>query len=450
MADTEAPAPIDAAPTKSFFVDMLTRDIQLEQAVLDLVDNSVDGAKGLKTTGAKPFEGRFVKIQFSKEKFRITDNCGGFSTQAAREYAFRFGRNIETKRTPHSIGQFGVGMKRALFKFGQHFEVRVATDTEEWAVEVDVPKWETEPGWTFPWAEFVADEHVSLASPGVDITVTELRPEVGWKFSTKQFETAIVALIKSKHRQFIAEGLSISVNGVHLDATSLYLLLTEDKKFRPGIEKFTSKAQGQADVDIRIIVGIGQSSPRDAGWYVICNGRVILEADRRAVTGWGLIEEQSGSLMIPSFHNQFARFRGMVSMDSEDSARVPWNTTKTDVDQDNPVWREAFSRMLEMMRPVISFLNELDQDIDEHTREHSPLLDFVNKANPVKVESLVEKAAFAAPPRASLTKKIRTTKIQYSRPVDQIEYLMGELGLGTATAVGAQTFDLIYKRMGGK
>ena len=34
---------VDASPVKSFFVSMLTRDIQLEEAILDLLDNCVDG-----------------------------------------------------------------------------------------------------------------------------------------------------------------------------------------------------------------------------------------------------------------------------------------------------------------------------------------------------------------------------------------------------------------------
>ena len=34
---------VDAAPVKSFFVYMLTRDIRLEDAILDLLDNCVDG-----------------------------------------------------------------------------------------------------------------------------------------------------------------------------------------------------------------------------------------------------------------------------------------------------------------------------------------------------------------------------------------------------------------------
>ena len=33
-----------ASPAKRFFVEMLTRDIELADAILDLLDNCVDGA----------------------------------------------------------------------------------------------------------------------------------------------------------------------------------------------------------------------------------------------------------------------------------------------------------------------------------------------------------------------------------------------------------------------
>ncbi|HEX3252763.1 MAG TPA: hypothetical protein VHS05_25215, partial [Pyrinomonadaceae bacterium] len=35
---------VPSAPAKSFFVSMLTRDIDLQDAILDLLDNCVDGA----------------------------------------------------------------------------------------------------------------------------------------------------------------------------------------------------------------------------------------------------------------------------------------------------------------------------------------------------------------------------------------------------------------------
>ena len=34
----------DAMPTKDFFVRMITRDISLEDCILDLIDNCLDGA----------------------------------------------------------------------------------------------------------------------------------------------------------------------------------------------------------------------------------------------------------------------------------------------------------------------------------------------------------------------------------------------------------------------
>nr|WP_315255846.1 ATP-binding protein [uncultured Duganella sp.] len=439
---------IDAEPTKAFFVDMLTRDIPLEQAILDLVDNSVDAAKVASQGGS--LDGKEVKIEFNDTHFRIFDNCGGFDSTSAAKYAFRFGRPSGTPRTPHSIGQFGVGMKRALFKFGHHFVVRSATTTDSWAIDVDVPQWEAQVKWNFPWADFIADANVSTDSPGTEIVVSALRKEVATRFATKYFENAIIQLIKSKHRQFISAGLKISVNGQHIDAVSLFLLMTDDSKFRPGTDELVYKNPDGIETKVRIIVGIGQSAPREAGWYVICNGRVVLEANRTSATGWGLVEEASNTIQVPSFHNQFARFRGIVSFDSEDSSCVPWNTTKTDVDQDNPVWQLSFTRMKELMRPVITFLNELDSDIDEHTRDHSPMLDFVNQARSVKAEQLPAKSVFAAPARGTVTKTVKTVKIQYSKPQAQINFLMKELSVASASAVGQRTFELMYERLEGE
>ena len=172
MADEEQE--INAEPTKSFFVDMLVRDIALEQAILDLLDNCVDGAKRL-SEGSGDFTDKNIRIAFSSDEFAIWDNCGGFSRSIARDYAFRFGRAAGARSTPHSIGQFGVGMKRALFKFGKWFRVDSATADEQWAVEVDVPVWELEDGWTFPWAD-TDSVNVSSDKPGTNIVVKKLRP----------------------------------------------------------------------------------------------------------------------------------------------------------------------------------------------------------------------------------------------------------------------------------
>jgi hypothetical protein len=94
------------------------------------------------------FSGLRVRLKLRmRNRFEIEDNCGGFDVETARNYAFRFGRPAQAKSTDFSIGQFGVGMKRALFKFGRYFEVHSTTPNQRWSMKVDVDAWEGSPEW---------------------------------------------------------------------------------------------------------------------------------------------------------------------------------------------------------------------------------------------------------------------------------------------------------------
>src|SRR5947209_7086768 len=81
---------IDASPTKELFVEMLTRDVALIPAIIDLADNCTDGARH--TRGDKSWDGLTVDIEAKADQFVIDDNTGGMSVDVARHYAFRFGR----------------------------------------------------------------------------------------------------------------------------------------------------------------------------------------------------------------------------------------------------------------------------------------------------------------------------------------------------------------------
>ena len=140
--DVANEALIDASPTKDFFISMLVRDIELVDAIADLVDNCVDGARRTRPNGN--YSGLWVRMDANTDKFRIADNCGGIPVDLARNYAFRFGRPTGMKATKHSVGQFGIGMKRALFKLGRHFTVESVTTLARFRVVVDVEKWRTE------------------------------------------------------------------------------------------------------------------------------------------------------------------------------------------------------------------------------------------------------------------------------------------------------------------
>src|SRR5690348_9458536 len=86
---------VRSTPAKSFFVSMLTRDIELADAILDLLDNCVDGALRSRTeelTAKDSLEEYWAHIDFDETMFRIEDNCGGIPWKLAKDYAFCLGR----------------------------------------------------------------------------------------------------------------------------------------------------------------------------------------------------------------------------------------------------------------------------------------------------------------------------------------------------------------------
>jgi len=159
---------------------MLTRDIALEDCILDLLDNSVDGAWSLEggrpltlgdTTNLSEYS---IKIELTPEKFIIHDNCGGISLDDAAAYAFTFGRSEDADTDSFSIGIYGIGMKRAIFKLGRKINIRstykdASGNLQSFRVPIDVDTWVSGPNennWDF---DIEPDE--PLAEPGVRIEI---------------------------------------------------------------------------------------------------------------------------------------------------------------------------------------------------------------------------------------------------------------------------------------
>src|SRR5690554_6756917 len=112
---------VQSGPTKDFFISMITRDISLTDAIIELIDNCIDGVK---RQGKEDFDNYTIDIELNSNFFSIKDNCGGIDINIAREYAFKFGRPKEANKDENraeTTGTFGIGMKRALFKMGSHF-----------------------------------------------------------------------------------------------------------------------------------------------------------------------------------------------------------------------------------------------------------------------------------------------------------------------------------------
>lgn len=432
---------VRAEPTKEFFIDMLVRDIDLIPAIIDLVDNSVDGARRVEPNG--DYGNLWVRLEMEGPRFRIADNCGGIEVGRARRYAFRFGRPEEEAKEKRSIGQFGVGMKRALFKLGEEFDIRSATRTESWSMHINVAEWRRQDRWEFKF-DAVERRRVAAGRTGTTIEVNPLHAAVAEEFGLDSFRARLAEEIRRAHQESMDRGLAISIDQIPLQVEPLLLLQSEE--LQPALETLNFNETG-SPVTVRMFAGLGESDPRTAGWYVYCNGRLVVGPDQGPTTGWGT----DVGTRIPRFHNQYSRFRGFVFFDSDDASRLPWTTTKTAIDANSEIYRNVRQRMINLMRPVITFLNLLDRekDLEPSEEERAGELEAaIERAQPVKLDAVAIKPRFRAPevvlPKAQRRSELQS--IQYSKPKDQISKVMKALGVRSARKAGEGTFDYFFGR----
>jgi len=429
---------VKAEPTKEFFIEMLTRDIELKRAIVDLVDNSVDGARRIGTR--KSFDGLWVKIEARTDAFVIADNCGGIPETLARDYAFRFGRPPGTPSLKHSVGQFGVGMKRALFKLGKRAEIESTSARFAFRVVVDVDEWQDKPEWTFEFEDPrrpSKGRQFAKGKRGTRIQVSRLHSEVSSEFGLENFANRLADEIAAAHLYSMQKGLKITLNGHRLKAEPL--TLQQSRYLKPAYEEMVLEG---GKVKVRLYAGLSHSErprgdPKEAGWYIFCNDRLVLGADKSDVTGW-----IGGRTDVPKYHNQYAHFRGYAFFDSDDAGLLPWNTTKTGVDENSPRYRPVRQRMMSLMQPVIGFLNAVKDETDRAEKgAETPLREALKEASRKKLADLKTADAFVAPEPGVSREGPRTGRIQYSRPVTEIKRVQKALEVGTYWEAGDKTFE---------
>lgn len=449
MADVPPNRKVDANPNKRFFIDMLVKDIELVPAIVDLVDNSVDAARAVRR--AKSLDGLFVHLHAATERFSIKDNCGGMEADVARRYAFRFGRAEDFKGVESSVGQFGIGMKRALFKLGNRFTVRSVAKSSRFSLTVRVDDWANQAGsdWTFVLDEVDDEKGGKPEERGTEIEVAELHPNVAEDFEKTKVVGSLRAEIAMKHQAALAAGLEIKVNGRPLVAHKPRLMASD--KVAPVREVISLEADG-GSIEVEFVAGLAKPVDRKdvrkdeadasqftetgpAGWYVYCNDRMVLAADKSPLTGWG----SAGA----AYHPQYRRFRGYVYMRAKDSSLLPWNTTKTGLDQDSVVFRrvqQEMFRLLQVVQVVINRAKEERAAANESGRQ--PLNAAIQSAEEVDVAKLRPSRTFVAPspyrPKATPPSLVN---VQYRTSKAKMDRVMDALDADSAAKAGLLTFE---------
>ena len=363
---------VNSSPSKEFFLNMITKDVTVESCILDLIDNSIDAYKRKKE---KKEQGN-IEISYSivDDYFSINDNCGGMSKEIAVNKAFRFGN--ERNRDAGTLGMYGIGMKRSIFKIGSDFIVESKTDTDAYKVYMNREEWtklKDEKTNDDIWKFHLDDVELNFDNC-VNIKIKKLSDSLKTYLKMRNNIETLREKISSAYGELLENGITISINGEKIHHSSEYLYKAR------FLESYVNSYHigKNREIAIRIIAGVGDPSPKDAGWDIICNGRAVIQKDRTELTGWESTydsEEETGvdeafqSKTIPAFHNDFARFRGYVYIDCDDPNQLPLNTTKDSIDQQHFVYQFIFQEMRKAMQRILPELRRLQQTNRECIRD---------------------------------------------------------------------------------
>jgi hypothetical protein len=435
---------VHADPAKSFFVSMLIKDITLRDAIGDLVDNAVDAIKA-RATGLPDLKGFHVKIKTDKNSFTITDNGYGMEVDVARNTAFNFGKSDQHKLIDNSIGQFGIGMKRAFFKLGNHIHVKSISATSEFELTIDVNEWLKSPKkWEFEFDTGTLKEGITndKSKTGLDIKITNLSTDSKTSFIDRTFIDMLQKEIALEHMININKGLKITIDDYELKAIQITLI--NDDSIKP-----TYWEKMEQDKSVKILAGISTKDAEDGGWYIFCNDRLIVGKNKTDETVW----TGSKGDGVPLWHAQYFRFRGYVFFEAKDSSKLPWNTTKTGMDSDSPYFKEVRAKMITMTRSVMGLLDKLKEEKEKDNPEENQTLNKVvekSLVTPVPVvtvlnqsTSLTEKFTYPEtlfnPP-----KKTNAVRISYQVSNDKFKAVMQHIGKTSPKDVGLDTFNYYY------
>lgn len=436
-----------AYPTKAFFVRMITRDIALEDSILDLIDNSVDGA--WKQEGGRPsglasgtdLSKYMIRITAAADEFSIRDNCGGMTLEDAVQHAFSFGRQLTDDLDDYSIGAYGIGMKRAVFKIGAEIRIKstysesgartsfeVPISVQEW-MQTDAPPW-----------DFDINPAENLDEDGVEIEVGELTKGASASFSNPSFIENLRRTIARDYSLHLANGLKIYVNDKPV--VGWVIELRDGGEFKPIRIEYIDEVDGER-VEVEILGGMAAPPPDSSepsedetlgsrsGWYVACNGRIVLAADKTAVSGWGSDD-------WPQWHRQYDGFLGIIIFSAKKATALPLTTTKRSVEVTSEVYKRAKPRMREISKGWIGYTNQRKQSLPEAKELESQAKAVVLREVTPNKEVVLPKLM----PRSTE----RMANVSYSVPLAKLKLLakgFGSINLSYRD-VGLKSFHYSY------
>ncbi|MGH8601451.1 MAG: ATP-binding protein [Gammaproteobacteria bacterium] len=339
-----------------YLIQGLTADVSTIECIYDLIDNSIDAARSKILSGPKPAPRDAFGLPASYKKFKIAldistkavsilDNCTGLEERTLSEKVFTIG-----KKSKHAfgIGHYGVGLNRAIFKLGS--TVQLETDNGKHAFALKFSEDDVRSA-VENKTTIQAQRQPASKSNYYRLEIGGIKSDVLSDLGSDAWLGLLRDQIRIRYARFCKKGLLITVNG------------KETGEFGPKIrnpdflEKRTKNLMSQNGVSIYLEAGLHENyriAKKDDdygqfksiiknltpeyGWYIVCNDRIILVADKTKTTGW----------TTTAWHNEYHGFLGWAYYVSEDPSLLPWDTKKTGINANHQTHIEVLSSLKEL------------------------------------------------------------------------------------------------------
>jgi hypothetical protein len=162
-----------------------------------------------------------VQVTYSESEVEIKDNCGGIELDHAKDEAFNFGHSPDWKTG--YLGVYGVGLKRALFKFGDEFLIESQTIKDGFKCHLDVPEWLKKDESIDDWRIPIQPTHAARSpkSAGTTIKIHRLHDEVKMRLKSGSIDALLYKAVSRTYSFFIGKYVRIFLNEKEVERFSI-------------------------------------------------------------------------------------------------------------------------------------------------------------------------------------------------------------------------------------
>lgn len=333
---------------QQYLEDTLTTDITVLESIFDLIDNSIDAARdhilkgdlGVDKYGLpKDYANYKIHLRLGLKSICIRDNCLGINQKTLSERAFKI---AESSNHKYGIGQYGLGLKRALLKFGSRFSM--STDDGLFSYKMSFSNKDLSSS-----SGINAIEYRTSNIRKTLFVASDLKPDVAFELEYEPWLDNALRMLAIRYAIYIEKGLKISVSCPHhkryASISGSLPNIRKSSKLTPTNTSFLKdgvKVFIESGIHSEYIFpnekGHSLTKNRDIteeyGLYFICNDRVIVAHSTEKEHGWKT-----------KWHSEYNGFVCVVRFVSEDPRKMPWNTLKTALRTDGRLFMETRNKL---------------------------------------------------------------------------------------------------------